>query len=148
MTSGVSVADDCKLKYEEIKKDKKHRYVIYYIKDEKQIEVEHLGPRAATYEDFLTALQSEGPLACRYGLFDFEYSHQCQGTTEATKKQKLFLMNWCPDTAKTRSKMLNTSSFDALKKVLVGVHKTIQATDPSECCYDAVEAKLRETDRN
>ena len=33
----------------------------------------------------------------RYGLFDFEYTHQCQGTTEASKKEKLFLMSWCPD---------------------------------------------------
>lgn len=37
---------------------------------------------------------------CRYGLFDFEYMHQCQGTSESSKKQKLFLMSWCPDTAK------------------------------------------------
>lgn len=36
----------------------------------------------------------------RYGLFDFEYMHQCQGTSESSKKQKLFLMSWCPDTAK------------------------------------------------
>ena len=33
----------------------------------------------------------------RYGLYDFEYEHQCQGTTESSKKQKLFLMSWCPD---------------------------------------------------
>lgn len=26
--------------------------------------------------------------------------HQCQGTSESSKKQKLFLMSWCPDTAK------------------------------------------------
>lgn len=42
-----------------------------------------------------------GLLVCsRYGLFDFEYMHQCQGTSESSKKQKLFLMSWCPDTAK------------------------------------------------
>jgi len=134
--------------YEEVKKDKKHRYVIYYIKDEKEIQVECIGERDKTYEDFLNDLQKAGEFECRYGLFDYEYSHQCQGTTEATKKQKLFLMNWCPDTAKTRSKMLNTSSFDALKKVLVGVHKFIQATDASECEKQGVEDKLRETDRH
>ena len=33
----------------------------------------------------------------RYGLYDFEYEHQCQGTTDSSKKQKLFLMSWCPD---------------------------------------------------
>ena len=49
-----------------------------------------------------------------------------QGTTESSKKQKLFLMNWCPDSAKIKKKMLYASSFDNLKKALVGVHKFIQ----------------------
>jgi len=63
---------------------------------------------------------------CRYGVFDFEYTHQCQGTSEASKKEKLFLMSWCPDSAKIKKKMLYSSSFDALKKCLVGVQKFIQ----------------------
>lgn len=41
--SGVTVSDVCKTTYEEIKKDKKHRYVVFYIKDEKQIDVEYIG---------------------------------------------------------------------------------------------------------
>ena len=49
-----------------------------------------------------------------------------QGTTESSKKQKLFLMNWCPDSAKIKKKMLYASSFDNLKKSLGGVHKFIQ----------------------
>ena len=59
-------------------------------------------------------------------MFDFEYTHQCQGTTEASKKEKLFLISWCPDSAKIKKKMLYSSSFDALKKCLVGVQKYIQ----------------------
>lgn len=41
--SGVTVSDTCKTTYEEIKKDKKHRYVVFEIKDEKQIDVETIG---------------------------------------------------------------------------------------------------------
>lgn len=41
--SGVTVSDICKTTYEEIKKDKKHRYVVFYIRDEKQIDVEVIG---------------------------------------------------------------------------------------------------------
>lgn len=37
------MSDSCKLRYEEIKKDKKHRYVVFYIKDLKQIDVEYIG---------------------------------------------------------------------------------------------------------
>jgi len=43
--------------------------------------------------------------------------------------------------------MLYSSSFDALKKSLVGVHKYIQATDASEASEEAVEKQLRSTDR-
>ena len=67
-------------------------------------------------------------LSLRYGVFDFEYTHQCQGTTEASKKEKLFLISWCPDSAKIKKKMLYSSSFDALKKCLVGVQKYIQVS--------------------
>jgi cofilin len=147
MASGVTVADICKTTFEEIKKDKKHRYVVYFIKDEKQIDVEMIGDRNASYQDFLRDIQQAGAGECRYGVFDFEYTHQCQGTTEASKKQKLFLMSWCPDTAKVKKKMLYSSSFDALKKCLVGVHKYIQATDTAEASEESVEEKLRATDR-
>ena len=68
-------------------------------------------------------------ISCRYGVFDFEYTHQCQGTTEASKKEKLFLISWCPDSAKIKKKMLYSSSFDALKKCLVGVQKYIQVSN-------------------
>ena len=43
--------------------------------------------------------------------------------------------------------MLYSSSFDALKKSLVGVHKYIQATDCSEASEESVEKQLRSTDR-
>ncbi|KAG5889444.1 Cofilin/actin-depolymerizing factor-like protein [Gonioctena quinquepunctata] len=148
MASGVTVSDICKTTYEEIKKDKKHRYVIFFIKEGKQIDVEKIGGRDEEYDAFLTDLQAGSPgTECRYGLFDFEYMHQCQGTSESSKKQKLFLMLWCPDTAHVKKKMLYSSSFDALKKSLVGVQKYIQATDLSEASQEAVEEKLRSTDR-
>lgn len=147
MASGVTVADACKTTFEEIKKDKKYRYVIYFIRDEKQIDVETLGERNGTYSDFLRDIQQGGTGECRYGVFDFEYTHQCQGTSEGSKKQKLFLMSWCPDTAKVKKKMLYSSSFDALKKSLVGVAKYIQATDLAEASEESVESQLRAMDR-
>nr|CAG4640788.1 EOG090X04IO [Eulimnadia texana] len=127
MASGVTVTDACKLAFEKIKSKKEYRYVVFFIKDERFIDVEKTGDRDATYDQFLTDLQvtQNGEHECRYGLFDFEYTHQCQGTQEG-KKQKLFLMSWCPDNAKVKKKMLYSSSFDALKKALVGVAKYIQ----------------------
>jgi len=147
MASGVAVAQECKNQFDEIKKGKKHRYVIFYIEEEKMIKVESVGDRDASYDSFFQDLIKAGEGECRYGLYDFEYEHQCQGTTEVSKKQKLFLMSWCPDTARIKKKMLYSSSFDALKKALVGVHKYIQATDAAEASKESVEEKLRSTDR-
>ena len=63
-------------------------------------------------------------------------NHHYKGTTESSKKQKLILMNWCPDSAKIKKKMLYASTFDNLKKSLVGVHKFIQVPHNlcSICC--------------
>lgn len=61
----MTVSDACKTTYEEIKKDKKHRYVVFYIKDEKQIDVETVGERNAEYEQFLEHLQQGGTGECR-----------------------------------------------------------------------------------
>lgn len=88
-----------------------------------------------------------GPTECRYGLFDFEYMHRCQGTSDSSRKEKLFLLSWCPETAKIKQKMLYASSYDSLKKALVGVQKYIQATDLSEASREYVEEKLRQNDR-
>lgn len=49
---------------------------------------------------------------------------------QPTKKQKLFLMLWCPDDAKIKAKMLYSSSFDALKKSLTGVAKYVEVSEP------------------
>jgi len=124
------------------------RYVVFYIKDEKQICVECVGDRDASYDDFLNDLRKAGETECRYALYDYEYDHQCQGTTESSKKQKLFLMSWCPDSAKIKKKMLYSSSFDAIKKALIGVGKYIQATDMSEASKEEIEKQLRSTDRS
>jgi len=147
MASGVKVADDVRDKFEEIKKKKTMRYLIIHIKGEKVIEVEKVGDRSKEYRDFLTDVMAAGPKDCRYGVFDYEYSHQCEGTTEASKKQKLILMAWCPDTATIKKKMLYSSSFDALKKCLVGIAKCIQATDEMEADKDTVLDILRKMDR-
>ena len=67
-SSGVKVADECKTHFEEIKKGKKHRYVVFYIKDEKSIVVEAVGGRDASYDDYLRDLQSGGESECRQSL--------------------------------------------------------------------------------
>jgi len=145
-SSGVTVADECKAIFEEIKLGKKYRYVIYYIKDETQVCVEKTGARGETYEDFVKAITNDGGDDCRYGVFDMEYMHETQGAS-ASLKEKLILMSYCPDTAKIRLKMIYASTFEAVKKPLVGISKIIQAADMGDIEYKSVLDKVRENDR-
>ena len=70
MASGVKVAEEVKIKYDDIKKKKSYRYLVFYIKDEKLIAVEKVGDRAANYSDFLHDLTGSGPDDCRYTQSD------------------------------------------------------------------------------
>ena len=65
MASGVKVDEVVKLKYDDIKKKKSYRYLVFYIKDEKLITVEKLGARDCNYNDFLEDLTGSGPDDCR-----------------------------------------------------------------------------------
>lgn len=51
------------------------------------------GERNAAYDQFLEDLQKGGTGECRYGLFDFEYTHQCQGTSEVQMTTVLLSYN-------------------------------------------------------
>ena len=140
MASGVTVATEAKTLYEEVKKDKKYRYIIYHIKDERVIEVETTGPRDASYSDFLGKLQ-EYKNECRYCVFDFPANIPVEGGGEKTTMSvdRLVLMTWCPESAKIKQKMLYSSSYDALKKALVGVYKYVQACDFEEASQEEIE---------
>jgi cofilin len=93
--SGVAVSSDAKCKYEQIKKDKLFRYIIFHIKDEKVIEVESTGERSSTYADFYKQL-NKFDTECRYCVFDFPLNVAIEGSPDATSMfvDRLVLLRW------------------------------------------------------
>merc|ERR1711970_791011 len=134
-TSGVVVADESKVAYEDVNMKHKFRYVIFYIKEFTSINVETLGNKDASYDDFLHDLQKSGK--CRYGLYSYVYD-QCPGTTSS----KVVMMLWKPDSCKIRAKMSYDSSFDNIKRELRGISKDFKATEPTEVAAENVEKML------
>jgi len=145
--SGVKLTNECQNVYQAIQKDKKHRYAIFKIQDG-EICLDQTGDRDNTYDQFLTDLQvKDGDNDdCRYAVYDYDYVQQAEGT-EASYRSKLFLMSWCPDSAKIKKKMIYSSSFDTLKKAFVGVHKVIQSNGADELEQSYIEGILKATDR-
>jgi len=141
--SGVEVDTECKKIFDQMKEKYKHRYIIFHI-DAGKIRIEKIGARESSYDDFLSDLKKKtGDIEdCRYGCYDIEFTIQSQGTDSASYRNKLFLVLWCPAGAKIKPKMVYTSSFDSIKRALVGVHKVFQANDNEDIERDTVLEKF------
>lgn len=83
--SGMSVNDDCKLKFLELKAKRNYRYIVYKIEDQ-QVVVEKLGGPDESYDDFTNSLPAD---ECRYAVYDFDFT-----TVENCQKSKIFFVAW------------------------------------------------------
>jgi len=139
MAALAEVSEEVKSTFAELRacqaREDRNRYIIYKL--EKMIDVEKIGPNAASYDDFLNDLTGSGE--CRYGLFNYEY--EMNGEDVA----KLVFILWKPDSAKMMEKMIYYSSFEKIQEALIGVGKYIEATDLSECTVEVVDEKVRAT---
>eukprot|EP00897_Mesotaenium_endlicherianum_P006981 jgi/Mesen1/6310/ME000325S05443 len=127
--SGMNVADDCKLKFMELKRKKTYRYIIFKIENN-EISIEKTGAPEESYDQFAASLPEND---CRYGLFDYDFT-----TEDNCQKSKIFFISWSPDTARVKSKMTYASSKDKFRRELDGVHFELQATDPTEMDMDVI----------
>ncbi|KAG8374917.1 hypothetical protein BUALT_Bualt10G0045500 [Buddleja alternifolia] len=132
--SGMSVDDECKLRFLELKAKRNFRFIIFKIEEKiQQVIVEKLGQPAENYDDFAASLPEN---ECRYAVYDFDFT-----TKENCQKSKIFFIAWSPDTSRIRSKMVYASSKDRFKRELDGIQVELQATDPSEMSLDIVKSR-------
>lgn len=110
--------------FQEFKISKTHRFYTYVIENKKIIKIDKKGERNASYDDFCASLPENEP---RYGLIDLEFE-----TKDGRPTSKLVFVTWNPDTGPIRSKMLYSSSKEAIKSALNGVGIHINATDRAE----------------
>jgi len=145
--SGVELDAECKVVYDEVQSKKKHRYVTFMI-DGGKIKIDKIGDRENNYDQFLEDLFVKDGDAddCRYAIYDYEYVVHSQGT-EPSNRSRLFLVSWCPDSARIKKKMVYSASFDSLKKAFTGVQKIIQANGADEVEQTYVEGLLRQAAR-
>lgn len=131
--SGVTVHDSVVTTFEELKRKKAYRYLVFTIENTTTIVVTHKGERSATYDDFTAKFTNDTPA---YGIFDLEYD------TPDGPREKIVLIAWIPDTAKPRSKMLYSSSKVAIDNLDSSLLH-IQANDASQIAHEAVLAKVK-----
>ncbi|KAH8791263.1 cofilin [Hyaloscypha sp. PMI_1271] len=144
--SGVSVSPDCISKFNELKLNKKLKFIIYQLSDDyKQIVIEETSEDGdwEVFREKLLSAQSKsktgkigkGP---RYAVYDFAY----ELANGEGSRSKITFIAWSPDDAGIQPKMVYASSKDALKRALNGIATEFQANDEEDIEYESVLKKV------
>ncbi|KXX81235.1 Cofilin [Madurella mycetomatis] len=143
MGKRATVNQECVTAYNELKLNKKYKYVIFKLSDDnKEIVVDSTSEDGPEYEDFReklinatskskTGAVGKGP---RYAVYDFEY----QLSSGEGTRNKITFIAWSPDDAGIMAKMVYASSKEALKRALPGIATEVQANDADDIEYDSL----------
>jgi len=144
--SGVSIAPECISTFNELKLNKKIKFIMYKLTDDyKEIVVEEASENGDWdhFREKLINAQSKtktgkvgkGP---RYAVYDFNYDL----ASGEGSRSKITFIAWSPDDAGIQPKMVYASSKDALKRALNGIATEFQANDEDDIEYQSVLAKV------
>ncbi|RDL33994.1 uncharacterized protein BP5553_08362 [Venustampulla echinocandica] len=144
--SGVDVSPECVSTFNELKLNKKIKFIIFKLTDDyKEIVVEEASENGDWdyFREKLLNAESKskngkvgkGP---RYAVYDFNYD---LASGEGTRSKITFIA-WSPDDAGIQPKMVYASSKDALKRSLNGLATEFQANDTDDIEYQSVLAKV------
>ena len=146
MASGVKVDAACKQAYDDLHNKHLHGYIIFRISDDDTtIIVEKKGEKNSPYSEFVEEIGKivGNGKECRYAAVDVEVQVQRQGTDASSKLSKIIFVQFCPDEAPVRRRMLYASSVRALKATL-GLESLmqVQASDLSDIDEKAIKHEL------
>ncbi|KAJ2083607.1 cofilin [Coemansia sp. RSA 988] len=146
MSSGIKVNPECFTVFDELKKGRKFKFVIFKISDDfkevvvdntsqdnlKDAEGKDIPQKEDSFEEFILRLPKNSG---RFAVFDY--------TKEPAIYNKLLFYVWAPDNAPIKSKMLYASTKSTLRAELSGISADIQATDGDELTQEAILEKLK-----
>lgn len=140
--SGVTVADDCITTYQELKLNKKHKFIIYKLSDDFKTIIVDTVDDSEDWEVFReklinaetkskTGVVGKGP---RYAIYDFKFDL----SSGEGSRNKIMFISWSPDTATVHAKMTYSTSKASLKRSLDGLSAELQANDKDDLEYETI----------
>ncbi|PMD17639.1 hypothetical protein NA56DRAFT_661932 [Hyaloscypha hepaticicola] len=144
--NSVSVAPDCITKFNELKLNKKLKFIIYKLSDDnKEIVIEETSENGDWdfFREKLLKAESKNKMGKvgkgpRYAIYDFNYDL----ASGEGSRSKITFIAWSPDDAGIQPKMVYASSKDALKRALNGIATEFQANDDDDIEYQSVLKKV------
>lgn len=123
--SGIAISDDAVNLYYHMKAKALYRWAMWKVDSAgKNVVIATVGDKDSTFDDFLANLP---PNDCRYAVYDYPYVN-----SEGVVYTKIVFLNWAPDTAIIRSKMMYAATKDFFKSCLDGISVEFQASELDE----------------
>ena len=139
--SGISLSEDAVNVFYQVRLKSTYRWVLWKINDTAtEVVIEKLGAPESTYAEFLASLPQDD---CRYAVFDYSFVGG-----DGQVHSKIVFINWAPDVAKVKSKMMYASTKDFLKSNLEGLSLEFQGSDMDEVEESVVGEAVRALKRN
>ncbi|MFF3062434.1 actin-binding ADF family protein [Streptomyces sp. NPDC057909] len=127
MTRGIPVEDSCIEAFHELKSKRNVNTVIYRLSNNLETVIPDFKGNL-THDELLKGL----PVAeTRFVVYDLVFA-----TADGTRKDKIVLISWCPESAKGEERIAHSTTCDTLQNLLDGVQVYVQATDLSDVEYD------------
>jgi len=158
MASGVAITEQCKTLYNQFKSKHNLHYIIYQLspsdQNPKEVVVKHQEPRSpdfkaadfpAIYKGFFQKMeQVAAAKTCCYAVIDCFWIKD-----GGQERNKIVFIYYAPESSPIKSKMVYSSTKDALMKALGdGFHLNLQAADFDELSWkDRILKELQEKDK-
>ncbi|KAI7842449.1 hypothetical protein COHA_004088 [Chlorella ohadii] len=134
--SGIAVTEDAVNLFYLMRLKATYKWALWQVDDSGQsVVIAAVGDKQSGWADFLAALPDAD---CRYGVFDFDFT-----TADGQKLHKMIFLNWAPDSARVKSKMMYASTKDFFKSHLDGLSLEFQASDLDEISEQEVGDAVR-----
>lgn len=139
--SGISLSEDALNIFYLVRSKSKYKWVLWKINDgSTQVVIDKIGDPSSTYMDFLRELPQDD---CRYAVYDYDFIGP-----DGQKHSKIVFINWAPDVAKVKSKMMYASTKDFFKSNLEGLSVEFQGSDFDEISEEEIGTAVKALKKN
>jgi len=122
--------------FNELKMKHTYQYLIFRLSDDySKVILDKQGDKGESYEDMVASLPADKP---RYIVFDYNHT-----TADGRNVNKLIYIQYTPDIAKVKDKLVSASSTKLLQTNLQGIAITVHASDVSDLDEQEVVKKLK-----
>ncbi|KAI8470344.1 MAG: hypothetical protein J3K34DRAFT_521469 [Monoraphidium minutum] len=133
--AGIGLHEDCINLYLHLKQRSAFKWITFKVDSSgKTVVPDSYGSKDSSYADFVGHLPPE---ECRYGVYDYEYVSPERGSFG-----KIVFVNWAPETAAIKAKMMYASTKDFFKGFLEGTGAELQATDSSDLTEEEIRNRV------